>query len=374
MNGMHANFQADSWTCLACPQTKQRLSLISLDEARRILAGGQALHPRVQSGPTPFGETPMVLLREDAVCVYPIEDGIPVLLAPEMLTAEPRQDFDLRNPKYAEAYDEMEHYNRVGMLEAQDIRASDSFRIIAPALASAPNELVSFPNPKRLWIDAVYDCAAQWDAYDHIAPIQGKRILQLGGSGVHAVKFLLAGAREAWVLTPMIGEIRCAIALATAAHVVDRLRCVVAVAEELPFVEDAFDAVYSGGCVHHMDTTGVFAEIARVLRPGGKFAAADPWRAPFYAFGTWLFGKREAGVYCRPLDQIRVAPIHDVFNNARVVQHGTLTRYPLLALNKLGLSSNLPVAWFLNKADDAVCSVIPGLRRLGSSVALLGTK
>ena len=33
-----------------------------------------------------------------------------------------------------------------------------------------------------------------------------KRVLQVGGSGSHAVKFLVAGAAEAWLITPMHGE------------------------------------------------------------------------------------------------------------------------------------------------------------------------
>lgn len=44
----------------------------------------------------------------------------------------------------------------------------------------------------------------------------------------------------------------------------------IADAENLPFVDASFDIVYSWGVIHHSpDTPRAFAEIARVLRPGG---------------------------------------------------------------------------------------------------------
>jgi SAM-dependent methyltransferase len=187
------------------------------------------------------------------------------------------------------------------------------------------------------------------------------------------VKLLLAGAAEAWTISPMIGEARCAMALARAIGVADRLRCVTGIGEELPFADAVFDAVYSGGCVHHMTTQNAVPEAARILRPGGVFAAVEPWRAPPYAIGTKFLGKRES-VHCRPLTEERVAPLRSSFAKVRVVRHGTLTRYPLLALEKLGLRCALTTVWRIHRGDDALCSLVPGLRRWGSCAALLAMK
>ncbi|HEY5530023.1 MAG TPA: methyltransferase domain-containing protein [Thermoleophilia bacterium] len=366
---------------LACPETKMPLELVSLEEAERR-AGG-SLVPRAQArdaqgkASDPVGRTPWVLLRADLNCAYPVVEGIPILLAPESLTSGgcPRAP-DLTDARYAEAYLEMAFYNEVASQEARDIARSESYAAVAPALEASQAERDAFPHPKERWIDSVYDCFAQWDCYRHLSPIQDRLVLQLGGKGTHAVKFLLAGAEEAWVVTPMLGEALCAQALAEEVGVGDRLRCIVGVAEELPIRTDAVDAICSGGCLHHMQTEMALPEAARVLREGGTFAAMDPWRAPLYSLGTKIFGRREPAesVFDRPLTKARVEPVWGAFHKAAVVQHGALTRYPLIALSKLGVSCSLSVAWHLGSVDDAVCSFVPRMRGMGSSVAVLGTK
>jgi SAM-dependent methyltransferase/uncharacterized protein YbaR (Trm112 family) len=357
-----------------CPQTKLPLRPMSLQQAKESL-GSADLAPRANDEPAPFGVTDTMMVRSDGGCAYPIVDGIPVLLAPEQITpADRRPHFDLRDVKYAEAYEEMTHYNQVAKAEAAAIRESESYLAIEPALRLSPEKRGTFPEPKEAWIDCVPDCKAQYDAYRYLGQIGGKRLLQLGGKGIHAVKWLLAGAAEAWVVTPMLGEIYCSMALAKEAGVLDRLRCVVGVAEEIPLADNMFDAIYSGGCVHHMTTELALPEIARIIKPGGRFAAADPWRAPLHAIGTKILGKREPNVYCRPLTQARVAPLFRSFAEAEKIQYGTLARYPVLALSKFGINVPLRVTWQLYRMDDAICSCIPGMRGLGSSVALFGTK
>lgn len=359
---------------LVCPATKQPLRLVPIEEAD----GGRPLVPRARTGggakSEHAGRTPMVMLRADGEAAYPVIDGIPILLAPEMLVRDgSAAAYDVGALPYAEAYEQMAFYNEFAAGDEGGGELARYAEMLRPAQRLTPAGRSQFPEPKELWIDAVYDAAAQMDCYRHLAPVQDRVILQLGGKGLHAVKFLLAGAKEAWVLTPMLQEARWAVAFAEMMGVSAGLHCIVGIAEELPIADATIDRIYAGGTVHHIVTGVAFPEMRRVLVAGGAFAAADPWRTPWYTIGTRVFGKREPSVYCRPLDADRVAPLKATFPDGRRLHHGAFTRYPLLVLTKFGLESSLRTAWMLNRIDDAIASVL-GMRRLGSSVALLATK
>lgn len=360
---------------LVCPVTHRPLRLSSLADAESTVGVGARLVARDPGSAAPVGPTATVLVRDDLACAYPVVDHIPILLAPEMLTPKGcRSTFDLRDPRYAEAYEEMSFYGDVAATAAAAIERSALFSTLKPLFTLSETARGTFPAPAGLWLDARYDGAAQEDAYRHLAPLAGKRILQIGGTGTHAVKFVLAGAHDAFLVTPVLAEARLTLALAQAAGIGGRVGCIVAIGEELPFASSSIDGIYSGGCVHHMVTELALPEAARVLVSGGQFAAVDPWRAPLYALGTRVFGKREPDVYCRPLTRERVAPLFKAFTQGRVVQHGTLTRYPLLALKKVGLEVGQQTVRSLGRIDDAICSLLPGARAMGSSVAVLGTK
>jgi uncharacterized protein YbaR (Trm112 family)/SAM-dependent methyltransferase len=312
-----------------------------------------------------------VLLREDRKCAYPIVQGIPILIARECMSVNQMSLVD--DQRYIESYEEMSYYNECALKCSYDITSSAAYRAILPIITASNDERKSFPASREIYLDAIYDCSAQWDAYTHISPVNGKRVLQIGGMGIHAVKFLLAGAKESWLVTPMIGEVICAQALAREAGVVSSLTCVVGIAEELPFSSDMFDAVYSGGCLHHTVTSLAFPECIRVLRAGGKLSAVDPWKTPVYSIGIKIFGKREDAC-CQPMTSSRIEPLRLVTTNVRIVHHGAITRYALLLLDKLGIRCGLRTAWWINLFDDAVSSIIPGVRKYGGSIAVLATK
>ena len=368
---------------LTCPETRLPLRALELATAESAL-GGSLIAARASEQFTeqqvPFGPTAQVMVRADNRCAYPIVNGVPVLLVPEMLIASTNphgmpRSFDLSDPRYAEAYEEMAFYNQVAEKQAGDIEHSEIAKTRAPLIGISDAERATFPQPAEKWLDAPYDAQAQMDGYLHIAPIAGKRVLQVGGSGSHAVKLLVAGAAEAWLITPMHGETSVALALARLHGVEAGMRCVVGVAEQIPFADSTFDALFSGGCMHHTVTDVALPECARVLRPGGKFAAFEPWKAPLYSIGTRIFGKRETEVYCKPFTQARANPLFTTFSNAQMVHHGAFTRYPLLAMSKLGIRLQLPTIYGIVHADDVVTSkVIPPLRKWGSSISLLGTR
>ena len=367
---------------LVCPVTLQRLRIVALEEARARIAGGLPLAARSNgSKQQPIGETETVLLREDESTAYPVRSGVPVLLAPEALRRTPFE-IDLSAPQYAEAYLEMEFYNDIGFKQADTLRTSGT--LLAGGDSEAlqhlerlrhfpSSERQGFPAPRELWLHMRMDLQSERECYEHIGSVKGQRVLQLGGSGTVALALLLAGASEGMLLTPMLGEALFAIEAAKIIGVVDRFRCLIAVAEEIPLASESVDVAFSGGCVHHMRTEIAFPAIARVLRPRGRFAAIEPWRAPLYGIGTSILGKREANPFCHPMTPARMAPLFGAFGEARYELHGTLTRYPMLGLQKFGILTPLGRAWSIGRADDRVSSML-GLRRFGSGVALLACK
>lgn len=344
------------WTSklsLKCPATGQALSLQTLGDAEKLTGRLEA-----RTG-TPFGRTELVLVRDDAKAAYPVDGDIPILLTPEALTVEmPRPD--LHDRRWAEAYAEMDFYN------------GQKTAVIPQALLAQLRGYAEVaPFPSAGWVDAPYDAAAQLDAFNHLGPVHGQRVAQLGGSGVHAVKSLLAGAEEAFLITPMRNEAYFGSELARLVGVESRFNVVVGIAEQIPFEDEVFDAIYSGGCLHHMSTDYAGPEIMRVLVPGGRFAAVEPWQTVLHRVGTRLIGKREANSYCRPLNKDRLTPMQDVFGRLQLLHHGPLLRYLALALDK-GLNRPLsPRAGLrMTRVDDA----LPLPSRLGGSVAVLATR
>lgn len=357
-----------------CPTTNLGLNPSRIEAADATLDGDAFVSRKSGSSPA-VGRTSTVLLRSDHLCAYPVVDGIPILLSTERLVPADALDneiFDLAGPKYAEAYVEMPFYNQGALAELDDADHSPMVELLQCPLALTPGQRAAFPDPTAVWLDAIFDSLAQEDVYRHLSPIQGRSAMQIGGKGLHALKFLLAGAAEAHVVSPMLGEVLLARAVAERIGLEDRIVCVVAVAEELPYADAVLDSIYAGGCAHHMVTDVAFPELRRVLRPDGRFGAVEPWRAPLYSLGTRLLGKRE-DAYCRPLDRARVRPLFTSFSAGAVIHHGALTRYALLALAKFGLNLSVSRVSRIVRWDDRLCSMVPGLRRLGSSVALLAT-
>jgi SAM-dependent methyltransferase len=271
----------------------------------------------------------------------------------------------MKDPRWAEAYEEMAYYNSMFGKELDELTPAK----LEPFKA-AKAHAGSFPEPRNIWIDMPYDGQAQRDAFRHLADIRGKRVVQLGGHGSHAINFLLAGAREAWVITPIYREALLGVALADRIGCRERLRCLIGIGEQIPLKDGCVDAVYAGGCLHHMETSRAIGEVYRILTPGGKFAAVDPWKTLLHAWGTRLCGKREKGVFCKPLTEQRTAPLFATFESAELRRHGPFLRYLALGLSKFFGEASRTAGYWICEIDD----LLPFSKRMGGSVALLGEK
>lgn len=131
---------------------------------------------------------------------------------------------------------------------------------------------------RRIWAGKPVLAAVYEPWFDALLAAAGtaKRVLEIGsGPG-----FLGAYARKrrpdlAWIATDIIGA---------------PWNDVAADAGRLPFGGGSFDAVVCLDLVHHLARPrDFFAEAARVLRPGGRIAAVEPWVSPLsYPIYRWM--------------------------------------------------------------------------------------
>ena len=112
-------------------------------------------------------------------------------------------------------------------------------------------------------------------AFDRLGPLHGKSVLDYGcGHGMAAVVMARAGATvSAFDLSA--GYVAEADQRARANGV--RVRFTVADAENLPYSDESFDAVWGNAILHHLDLHRAGAELKRVLRPGGVAVFCEPW-------------------------------------------------------------------------------------------------
>ena len=101
----------------------------------------------------------------------------------------------------------------------------------------------------------------------------GRKALELGcGTGIFLEKLSASGAAVTGIDLSADLIARCAARMRGAAHV----RLVRGNAMQMPFPDASFDAVYGSSILHHLDLEAALAEVARVLRPGGRAAFAEP--------------------------------------------------------------------------------------------------
>jgi len=171
--------------------------------------------------------------------------------------------------------------------------------------------------PGRLrFRDDEYLDHASWvrPAFERLGDVRGRRVLDLGcGHGMAAVVLARRGAAvTACDLSPgYVAEAR----RRARANETD-LRCCVADAEQLPFADGEFDAVWGHAILHHLDVLVAARELRRVLRPGGVAVLCEPWAGNPLLTAARRFRRHTEDE--QPLQSVDVQRLEDVFLTVRV--------------------------------------------------------
>ena len=125
--------------------------------------------------------------------------------------------------------------------------------------------------------DKWYLSHASWidHAINLLGPVEGKYILDWGcGHGMASTLLARRGARV--VSTDLSGGY-CKEARLRASVQGVEFAVVQADGIRLPFPDGTFDAIWGHAMLHHLNTGLALAEIARVLKPDGRFVFCDPF-------------------------------------------------------------------------------------------------
>jgi SAM-dependent methyltransferase len=303
-----------------------------------------------------------------------VVDGIHVLMAPERIYPTGRApDIDVHRAPYDEAYAEQQWYteNPTATTEAATLRDSAAFLRLILALSDDARE--AFPDPWPQFVGNRTEITAMYAAFAHLSPLRGATVVQLGGNGLHGLTLLAAGADRLIAVSPILAELRICGAVAKEVGLDSRVALVAGLGEELPIADGSVDAMFSPASVHHLHTTLAFPEIRRVLANGGRFSSVDVYRSPLYRLGIAMFGKKEKGASCQPLDSVRLEPAQ-AFEQLELGWYGSSIRYVTSVLARLGRMPTKERLYRLTVLEDRLARRLPLVRRFASVVVILGTR
>lgn len=197
-----------------------------------------------------------------------------------------------------------------------------------------------------------------WDKID----LSGAAVLDYGcGSGAFSRRLASLGARVSGVdISPeLIGTAR---VRASQMGMNGALQFVVCDAHRTPFDDNSFDYVVGNGALHHLDLDRAYAEIARVLKTGGKAFFMEPMYHHPLLWSLRRLTPKSHTVDERPLS---LADIEKAKRWFRVCCHREHFLFSVCAApaHLLGKSVALAVIDKMDQFDQFVMRAEPRLRR-----------
>jgi SAM-dependent methyltransferase len=218
--------------------------------------------------------------------------------------------------------------------------------------------------------------AQPWRRYlfGFLGPLQGKVVLDVAcGYSMTPVMMALAGATvHAVDVAPQ--SLAMVQRVAEAKGVGDRVHVHAGPAELLPYADATFDLLFGGAALHHLQLERAGAELARVLKPGGRGGFQEPlghnqllewardhlpYRAKHPVKGTDL--------------PLRIRDIH-AFG-----RHFTTCAYRsfdlcAMAAKLFQLPPRSPLTKLLQRCDEKIFDTVPFLQRYARFVVVTVTK
>jgi SAM-dependent methyltransferase len=186
------------------------------------------------------------------------------------------------------------------------------------------------------------------------------------GNGVRAIQAVQAGAKLSIGLDISDVSVRNARAAAQAAGVADRCRFVQGDCEATELPADSIDTVLCSGMLHHLDLDRAYAELHRILKPGGRLLGVE-------AFGhnpiIQLY--RDLTPHLRTKWETKhILKMRDIGRAERLFQRGETRFWHLAALGAVPVRKTalFGVALKMGNACDALLMRLPGIRLMAWQV------
>jgi SAM-dependent methyltransferase len=201
-----------------------------------------------------------------------------------------------------------------------------------------------------------------WSRFWESADLQGAMVLDYAcGKGEFSMILASRGAHVFGIdISPKLIEQACA-STAKMGHNGSAPQFLVGDAQHTPFNDATFDYVVGNGALHHLDLEKAFAEIARVLKPGGKAVFQEPmYHHPL----LWTLRRLTPKTHSadeRPLSLDDIEQARKWFRTCRHREHFLFAACAAPA-HLLGKQFAMTVIGALDRVDEQLMGLFPGLR------------